>query len=94
MIERRGRNGKRGDRPSGSAGDSAPSVRFNLQALYFVARQACCKGIFQNRFVCLSGQFLGVSLSAAALRAAALVYDKLTSNCQSVINFIEDTYSY
>jgi len=51
MIERRGRNGKRGDRPSGSAGDSAPSVRFNLQALYFVARQACLQEYFHKTFL-------------------------------------------
>ena len=32
-----------------------------------------------------SGLFLGVSLSAAARSAAALVYDKLTPNCHSKI---------
>ena len=34
-----------------------------------------------------SGLFLGVSLSAAARSAAALVYDKLTPNCH-LLNLI------
>ena len=32
-----------------------------------------------------SGLFLGVSLSAAARSAAALVYDKLTPNCHPIL---------
>ena len=44
-------------------------------------------GGLSSSFVQLhSGLFLGVSLSAAARSAAALVYDKLTPNCHLLLN--------
>ena len=38
---------------------------------------------------CFSVCFLGVSLSAAARSAAALVYDKLTPNCHTSIKVVQ-----
>ena len=71
--------------------EKAIRKRFSADAFsaagHFVVAQVSLPSARKRRFYCVvcGGRFAlkrGVSLSAAARSAAALVYDKLTPNCQ------------